>query len=136
MPSQECIGAPQRRARWFGALVVAVSLVAALALSPWGETCSTRSPSGAAASGGSSSSSTSSSAATGSPIVTYTFTDVNTQGPQYKNIQETSRVYASWVNAHGGIAGHPLDAKFCDAMGTPTAATACARKAVADHAVA
>jgi ABC-type branched-subunit amino acid transport system substrate-binding protein len=136
MPSQECIGAPKRRARWFGALVVAVSLVAALALSACGSSSSSSSTSSAAAAGGSSSSSTSSSAPSGSPIVTYTFTDVNTQGPQYKNIQETSRVYASWVNAHGGIAGHPLDAKFCDAMGTPTAATACARKAVADHAVA
>jgi ABC-type branched-subunit amino acid transport system substrate-binding protein len=73
---------------------------------------------------------------TGSPIVTYTFADVNTQGPQYKNIAETARVYGSWINAHGGINGHPLRVKNCDARGTPTAATACARKAVADHAVA
>ena len=72
----------------------------------------------------------------GEPIVTYTFTDVNTQGPQYKNIEETARIYADWVNAHGGIKGRPLDAKFCDAKGTPTDATACARKAVADKAVA
>jgi ABC-type branched-subunit amino acid transport system substrate-binding protein len=72
----------------------------------------------------------------GSPIVTYTFADVNTQGPQYKNIAETARVYGDWVNAHGGVNGHPLKVKFCDAHGTPTAATACARKAVADHAVA
>jgi ABC-type branched-subunit amino acid transport system substrate-binding protein len=72
----------------------------------------------------------------GSPIVTYTFADVNTQGPQYKNIAESARVYGSWINAHGGIKGHPLKAKFCDALGTPTGATACARKAVADHAVA
>src|SRR5438128_2284239 len=72
----------------------------------------------------------------GSPIVTYTFADVNTQGPQYKNIAETARVYGRWINAHGGINGHPLRVKNCDARGTPTAATACARKAVADHAVA
>jgi ABC-type branched-subunit amino acid transport system substrate-binding protein len=72
----------------------------------------------------------------GSPIVTYTFADVNTQGPQYKNIAESARVYGSWINAHGGINGHPLKVKFCDALGTPTGATACARKAVADHAVA
>jgi ABC-type branched-subunit amino acid transport system substrate-binding protein len=68
--------------------------------------------------------------------VTYTITDVNTQGPSYKNIQETERVYAAWVNAHGGIAGHPLDARFCDGQGTPTQATTCARQAVAAHAVA
>jgi len=61
---------------------------------------------------------------------------VNTQGPQYKNIAESARVYGSWINAHGGINGHPLEVKFCDALGTPTGATACARKAVADHAVA
>ena len=72
----------------------------------------------------------------GSPIVTYTFADVNTQGPQYKNIAESARVYGDWINAHGGINGHPLTVKFCDALGTPTGATACARKAVADHAVA
>jgi ABC-type branched-subunit amino acid transport system substrate-binding protein len=72
----------------------------------------------------------------GSPIVTYTFADVNTQGPQYKNIAESARVYGDWINAHGGINGHPLKVKFCDALGTPTGATACARKAVADHAVA
>jgi ABC-type branched-subunit amino acid transport system substrate-binding protein len=75
-------------------------------------------------------------APTGEPIVTYTITDVNTQGPQYKNIQETTRVYQEWVNANGGINGRPLEAKFCDAKGTPTDAAACARKAVADNAVA
>jgi ABC-type branched-subunit amino acid transport system substrate-binding protein len=72
----------------------------------------------------------------GAPIVTYTFADVDTQGPQYKNIHESARVYGSWINAHGGINGHRLIVKLCDAHGTPTGATACARKAVADHAVA
>ena len=72
----------------------------------------------------------------GDPIITYTITDVNTEGPQYKNIQETARVYQEWVNANGGIAGRPLEARFCDARGTPTDASACARKAVEDKAVA
>ncbi len=74
--------------------------------------------------------------ATGEPIVTMTYTDVNTEGPQYKNIEETERVYQEWINSHGGIAGRPLEGKFCDAHGTPTAAAACAREAVADKAVA
>jgi ABC-type branched-subunit amino acid transport system substrate-binding protein len=74
--------------------------------------------------------------AKGEPIVTMTYTDVNTEGPQYKNIEETERVYQEWVNSHGGIAGRPLEGKFCDAHGTPTAAAACAREAVADKAVA
>jgi len=72
----------------------------------------------------------------GEPIVTWTYADVNTEGPQYKNIQETARVYQEWVNAHGGIAGRPLEANFCDAKGTPTAAASCAREAVSGNAVA
>jgi ABC-type branched-subunit amino acid transport system substrate-binding protein len=74
--------------------------------------------------------------ASGEPIVTMTYTDVNTEGPQYKNIEETARVYQEWINSHGGIGGRPLEAKFCDARGTPTAAASCAREAVADKAVA
>jgi ABC-type branched-subunit amino acid transport system substrate-binding protein len=74
--------------------------------------------------------------AKGEPIVTWTYTDVNTEGPQYKNIEETERVYQEWINTHGGIAGRPLEAHFCDAHGTPTAAAACAREAVAGGAVA
>jgi ABC-type branched-subunit amino acid transport system substrate-binding protein len=74
--------------------------------------------------------------AKGEPIVTMTYTDVNTEGPQYTTIEETERVYQEWVNSHGGIAGRPLEGKFCDAHGTPTAAAACAREAVADKAVA
>ena len=73
---------------------------------------------------------------TGSPIVVYTFADINTQGPQYKNIQETSRVWGEYINAKGGVKGHPVTVKFCDTKGTPTDAAACARKAVADKAVA
>lgn len=74
--------------------------------------------------------------AKGEPIVTWTYTDVNTEGPQYKNIEETARVYQEWINAHGGIAGRPLEANFCDAHGTPTGAAACAREATAGGAVA
>ncbi len=74
--------------------------------------------------------------ASGEPIVTWTYTDVNTEGPQYKNIEETARVYQEWVNSHGGIAGRPLEANFCDARGTPTGAAACAREATAGGAVA
>jgi ABC-type branched-subunit amino acid transport system substrate-binding protein len=74
--------------------------------------------------------------AKGEPIVTWTYTDVNTEGPQYKNIEETERIYQEWINTHGGIGGRPLDAHFCDARGTPTGAAACAREATAGGAVA
>ena len=43
---------------------------------------------------------------------------------------------AAWINAHGGINGHPLEEKFCDSKGTPTGGATCAHQAVADHAVA
>lgn len=74
--------------------------------------------------------------AKGEPLVTWTYTDVNTEGPQYKNIEETERVYQEWINTHGGIGGRPLEAHFCDARGTPTGAAACAREATAGGAVA
>ncbi len=74
--------------------------------------------------------------AKGEPIVTWTYTDVNTEGPQYKNIEETARVYEEWINSHGGIDGRPLEANFCDARGTPTGVAACGREAVSGGAVA
>ena len=74
--------------------------------------------------------------ATGEPIVTWTYTDINTEGPHYENIQETARVSEEWINSHGGIGGRPLEVNFCDAKGTPTAVSACGREAVAGGAVA
>lgn len=139
MPSKNSIGAPKR---WSRLYIGAVALMAAaLLLSACGSSSSTTStksstPATTSSSGSTSAAAPAGSAATGSPIVTYTFTDVNTQGPQYKNIKETMRVSADWINSHGGIAGHKLDAHFCDAQGTPTQAAACAREAVAAHAVA
>jgi branched-chain amino acid transport system substrate-binding protein len=136
MPPQESIWARIRRPRSFLVVVVAC-LTGAFALSACGSSSSsTTTGGGAANSTSSASSSSATSAPSGSPITTYTIADVNTQGPQYKNIEETARVYSDWINAHGGIAGHKLDEHFCDALGTPTGAAACARQAVAAHAVA
>jgi ABC-type branched-subunit amino acid transport system substrate-binding protein len=129
MQGRDSKGAPPGRRRWL-LVLAAVGIVAALVVSACG------SSSKSSTSGNTGASTAAANKPTGTPIVTYTFADVNTQGPQYKNIEETERVYASWINAHGGIAGHPLDARFCDLKGTPTDATACARKAVADKAVA
>src|ERR1700760_4847151 len=74
--------------------------------------------------------------ATGEPIVTQTYADVNTEGPPFKNIEETARVYEEWVNAHGGIGGRPLQVNFCDGKGTSTGSAACAREAVSNEVVA
>jgi ABC-type branched-subunit amino acid transport system substrate-binding protein len=122
-----------RQRRLAPLILLAVFAVTALALSACGGSDDKSSSSGGSSS---SSSSTPAKKPTGSPIVAYTFADVNTQGPQYKNIQETSRVYGQYINAKGGIKGHPLTVKFCDTKGTPTDASACARKAVADKAIA
>lgn len=134
MPSHRSIGASCRGPRWY---LVAPAIIAALALAACGSSSSSTSSSAASAT---SSSTNAAAAATntasGSPLTVYTFADVHTQGPQYKNIEETARVAADWINAHGGVAGHKLNEQFCDAQGTPTAAAACARQAVAAHAVA
>jgi branched-chain amino acid transport system substrate-binding protein len=139
MPSKRSIGGPTRRPRWYGA-IVAASLVVALVLAACGSSSSSSSSSSSAATSTSSAAGTTSQAAatgaSGSPLVTYTISDVNTQGPQYKNIEETARVSAAWINSHGGVNGHPIQEHFCDGQGTPTAAAACARAAVAAHAVA
>jgi len=56
--------------------------------------------------------------ASGEPIVTMTYTDVNTEVRSTKNIEETGSCLQEWINSHGGIGGRPLEAKFCDARGT------------------
>lgn len=119
-----------RRRRWSYAAVLALA-VCSLAFAACGDD-DDEEPSG----GSGDTAADTADAPEGDPIITYTITDVNTEGPQYKNIQETARVYQEWVNANGGIAGRPLEARFCDARGTPTDAAACARKAVQDDAVA
>jgi ABC-type branched-subunit amino acid transport system substrate-binding protein len=65
-----------------------------------------------------------------------TITSLNSQGPVYPNIAITAKAYEKWINAHGGINGHPLQVTVCDEHGKPTAAAACARQAVSDHDVA
>jgi ABC-type branched-subunit amino acid transport system substrate-binding protein len=124
-------GPTPRRRRWTALLAVAAALVTVFVAA-----CGSDNSSSTSSGGGSTSTAAAAAKPTGTPIVAYTFADVNTQGPQYKNIAETARVYGEYINAKGGIKGHPVDVKFCDLKGTPTDATACARKAVADKAVA
>jgi branched-chain amino acid transport system substrate-binding protein len=99
-----------------------------------GSSASTESPS--ATEGEGTTAESASKAPEGEPIVTWTYTDVNAESNSVKNLEETAHVYQEWVNAHGGISGRPLEAHFCDSRGTPTAAAACAREAVAGGAVA
>jgi ABC-type branched-subunit amino acid transport system substrate-binding protein len=119
---------PKGHLRWRAAL----GALAAVALMSVAAGCSS------SATGATSTSAQSSASAglTGTPVVAYTFADVNTQGPAFPSILEVARIYGDWINAHGGINGHPLEVRTCDALGTPTGAAACAHQAVAAHAVA
>jgi len=56
--------------------------------------------------------------ASGEPIVTMTYTDVNTEGPPVQEHRRNRSCLQEWINSHGGIGGRPLEAKFCDARGT------------------
>jgi ABC-type branched-subunit amino acid transport system substrate-binding protein len=73
---------------------------------------------------------------TGTPIKTMTIASVNYNGPTYANILESAKLYQDWVNAHGGIKGHPLEVTTCDEQGQPQKTAACGRTAIADHDVA
>jgi hypothetical protein len=42
-------------------------------------------------------------------------------------------VYGDWIDAHGGINGHPLKVITCDDHGDPNTAASCARQAVSDN---
>jgi ABC-type branched-subunit amino acid transport system substrate-binding protein len=77
-----------------------------------------------------------SAAPSGSPIKVMTIASVNYSGPNYENILETAKLYQDWVNAHGGIKGHPLQVSTCDEQGDPTKTAQCGRQAIANHDVA
>src|SRR5262249_12117306 len=59
-------------------------------------------------------------------------TTLNAAGPTYENIANTANAYASYINARGGIAGHPLEVTVCDEQFDPAVAATCARQAVED----
>lgn len=67
---------------------------------------------------------------TGDPIKVMTVTTLNANGPTYENISITASLYADYINAQGGIAGHPLEVTVCDEQFDPAVAATCARQAV------
>ena len=74
-------------------------------------------------------------APTGAPLKVMTVTTLNAAGPTYKNIANTAEAYAKYINARGGIAGHPLEVTVCDEKFDPAVATTCARQAVEEKMV-
>lgn len=74
--------------------------------------------------------------ATGAPIKVMTIAPSGTAQSNFPGIGLVAQAYAKYVNAHGGINGHPLDVTVCNDRNDANAAANCARKAVSDHAVA
>ena len=64
-----------------------------------------------------------------------TVTTLNAAGPTYENIANTAKAYEKYINARGGIAGHPLEVTVCDEQFDPAVATTCARQAVEEKMV-
>src|SRR5262249_22503548 len=60
----------------------------------------------------------------------------NWNGPSYKNILESAKMYEKYVNNRGGIDGRPLQVTVCDEQGDPNQLATCGRNAIADHDVA
>ncbi len=71
----------------------------------------------------------------GEPIKVMTVTTLNAAGPTYQNIANTAKLYESYINARGGIAGRPLEVTVCDELFDPAVATTCARQAVEEKMV-
>ena len=71
-----------------------------------------------------------------SPIKTVTVSAVDWAGPTYESALIAAKAYEKWINANGGINGHPLEVTTCDDKGDPTQTAACARNAIADGAIA
>jgi ABC-type branched-subunit amino acid transport system substrate-binding protein len=93
--------------------------------------------SGGSATSGSSTASSGGSAANKSPIVIgATTAGVQDDSLTFPQLADATVVYAKYIDAHGGIDGHPLKVDYCDNAGTAAGAVACANKAASEGAVA
>lgn len=75
-------------------------------------------------------------ALSGAPIKVMTEAPVNSPFLSFPNVPAAAKIYAQWINAHGGIGGHPLQVITCDDRADPAEAANCARKAAAAGVVA
>jgi branched-chain amino acid transport system substrate-binding protein len=133
-PARRRTGRSTRR-REMRLLALAATVLAGLALAACGSSKSSSSTSSSSAAAPASTSSTAK--PTGTPIKTFTITTVHAQAvPEYAAVQTTAKAYEKWINAHGGINGHPLEVTVCDDRGEATQATKCAREGLEGGAVA
>jgi len=76
-------------------------------------------------------------AATPSPIVVMVQAPLSSPvGTAYPGYEVIGKVYQAYINAKGGIAGHPLKVIFCNDQNDPNQTQTCAQQAVAAHVVA
>jgi branched-chain amino acid transport system substrate-binding protein len=115
-----------------------VPITAALAIAGCGSSSRTTTPPAAATTGAGSTSAASSTAATGSEIVIgnvggYTGAQASSQG----GVPKMLKAWASWVNAHGGVSGHPVKLVVKDLGSNLTGGLAAVKELVEqDHVVA
>ncbi|MBV9593084.1 MAG: ABC transporter substrate-binding protein [Actinobacteria bacterium] len=111
-----------------GAGVLATVLVAA---------CSSSKKSTDTGTGSSNASGSSSGTAPSGPALkVMTIVPLSGNGVVYPQESAGAQATVKWVNANGGVAGHPLDLEVCDDQNSPNGAAACGQKAVDDKVVA
>ncbi|MFD3695784.1 ABC transporter substrate-binding protein [Streptomyces sp. NPDC058646] len=72
----------------------------------------------------------------GGTITVMTFAPEETKATNMPGMPGMAKAYERWVNSRGGINGHKLRVLTCNEKNTPTGAADCARKAIAEKAVA
>jgi ABC-type branched-subunit amino acid transport system substrate-binding protein len=123
----------ERSRSWRRSALFAVMAIFALVLT----SCSSSKSSDSGSNGTAGASDQATSAAlTGDPVKVMTIAAVNYNGPSYANIITTAKLAEKWFNAHGGIAGRPIQVTTCDEEGDPNKLATCGRQAVSDHDVA
>lgn len=70
------------------------------------------------------------------PVTVMTWAPDRTRATNMPGMPAMAQAYARWVNAAGGIDGHELRVLTCNEQNTPAGASACARRAVREGAVA
>uniref|UniRef100_A0AAU2JR80 ABC transporter substrate-binding protein n=1 Tax=Streptomyces sp. NBC_00049 TaxID=2903617 RepID=A0AAU2JR80_9ACTN len=77
-----------------------------------------------------------SSGGSGDTITVMTFAPEDTKATNMPGMPGMAKAYERWVNAKGGLNGHKLRVLTCNEKNTPAGAADCARKAIAEKAVA
>ncbi|MFJ7588314.1 ABC transporter substrate-binding protein [Streptomyces sp. NPDC097617] len=72
----------------------------------------------------------------GGTVTVMTFAPEDTKATNMPGMTGMAKAYERWVNSKGGINGYKLRVLTCNEKNTPTGAADCARKAIAEKAVA